>query len=182
MNNVPCVAYSDTRAFIAGFGVCLICVAPIIVFLWRALDSKIRALKKEKAWCASLELYISSQRTRLDDRASEIVVLTTAGLTAAIKAAQFDEQRAALRIRLVDLADRLQRVVEASWTLRRPNARRAGCLCEAFSDGSLAPTLLTGVSRLISRRGLTNPNVTFNVDQPKAGFILFRSELIRCVA
>jgi hypothetical protein len=55
----------------------------------------------------------------LDDRASEIVVLTTAGLTAAIKAAQFDEQRAALRIRLVDLADRLQRVVEASWTLRR---------------------------------------------------------------
>jgi len=119
MNNVPCVAYSETRAFIAGFGVCLICVAPFIVFPCRALDSKIRALKKEKAWSASLELYISSLRTCLDDRASEIVVLTTAGLTAAIKAAQFDEQRAALRIRLVDLADRLQRVVEASWTLRR---------------------------------------------------------------
>jgi len=119
MNNVPCVAYSETHAFIAGFGVCLICVAPFIVFLCRALDSKIRALKKEKAWSASLELYISSLRTCLDDRASEIVVLTTAGLTAAIKAAQFDEQRAALRIRLVDLADRLQRVVEASWTLRR---------------------------------------------------------------
>jgi hypothetical protein len=99
--------------------VCLICVAPFIVFLCRALDSKIRALKKEKAWSASLELYISSLRTCLDDRASEIVVLTTAGLTAAIKAAQFDEQRAALRIRLLDLADRLQRVVEASWTLRR---------------------------------------------------------------
>jgi len=95
MNNVPCVAYSETRAFIAGFGVCLICVAPFIVFLCRALDSEIRALKKEKAWSASLELYISSLRTCLDDRASEIVVLTTAGLTAASK--QLNSMNSVLR-------------------------------------------------------------------------------------
>ena len=48
MNNVPCVAYSEARAFIAGFGVCLICVAPFIVFLCRALDSKIRARKRRR--------------------------------------------------------------------------------------------------------------------------------------
>jgi hypothetical protein len=138
------------------------------VFLCRALDSKIRTLKKEKAWSASLELYISSLRTCLDDRASEIVVLTTAGLTAAIKAAQFDEQRAALRIRLVEPRRQAPAGCGSIMDVAEiPNARRAGCLCEASSDGSLAPTLLTAVSRLISRRGLAIPNVTFNVDQPR---------------